>query len=74
MEPTGIASGINSLVRTAGGSVAGAATASILTGSLVKGTAIPALHGYVVCFVIVAVGAWLAAAVAIFHGVRHRAS
>ncbi|HXA63389.1 MAG TPA: MFS transporter [Streptosporangiaceae bacterium] len=74
MEQTGIASGINSLVRTAGGSVAGAATASILTGSLVKGTAIPTLHGYVVCFVIVAVGAWLAAAVAIFHGVRHRAS
>jgi predicted MFS family arabinose efflux permease len=72
MDQSGIASGINSLVRTAGGSVAGAVTAALLTGSTIAGTQIPTLHSYVLCFVIVAIGAALAAVVAAVHGIRHR--
>jgi MFS family permease len=72
MDQSGIASGINSLVRTAGGSVAGAVTASLLTGYTIPGTQIPSLHGYVLCFVIVTVGAGLAAVFAAAHGIRHR--
>jgi hypothetical protein len=34
---------------------------------------VPTLHAYVLCFVIVAIGAWLAAGVAVAHGVRHPA-
>jgi MFS family permease len=74
MDQSGIASGINSLVRTAGGSVSAAVTAAILTGETIPGTpGVPRLHAYVLCFVIVAVGAWLAAAVAVVHGIRHPA-
>jgi predicted MFS family arabinose efflux permease len=73
MDQSGIASGINSLVRTAGGSVAGAVTAALLTGSTIAGTGgVPTLHAYVVCFVVVACGAALAAAIATVHGLRHR--
>jgi MFS family permease len=74
MDQSGIASGVNSLVRTAGGSVSGAVTAAILTGETIPGLpGVPALHAYVLSFVIVAVGAWLAAGVAVVHGVRHPA-
>lgn len=72
MSQSGIASGINSLVRTAGGSIAGAVTASILTANVIAHTPVPTLHAYVLCFVILTVGAWLAAAVALVHGLRHR--
>jgi MFS family permease len=74
MDQSGIASGVNSLVRTAGGSVSGAVTAAILTGETIQGLpGVPALHAYVLSFVIVAVGAWLAAGVAVVHGIRHPA-
>jgi MFS family permease len=74
MDQSGIASGVNSLVRTAGGSVSGAVTAAILTGETIPGLpGVPALHAYVLSFVVVAVGAWLAAGVAVVHGVRHPA-
>ncbi|MEO3785426.1 MFS transporter [Actinocorallia sp. B10E7] len=68
MSQSGIASGVNSLVRTAGGAVAGAVVAAILTG----GGAVTTLDDYVLCFFIVAGAAWLAGAVALFHGIRHR--
>jgi MFS family permease len=72
MDQSGIASGVNSLVRTAGGSVSGAVIAAVLTGETIHGLpGVPTLHAYVLCFVIVAVGAWFAAAVAVVHGVRH---
>jgi MFS family permease len=72
MDQSGIASGVNSLVRTAGGSVSGAVIAALLTGETIRGMpGVPSLHAYVLSFVIVAVGAWLAAAVAVAHGVRH---
>lgn len=72
MNQSGIASGINSLVRTAGGSVASAATAAILTGTLIAGTSIPAVDGYVVSFAIAGVAALLTAVIATVHGLRHR--
>jgi MFS family permease len=72
MNQSGIASGINALVRTAGGSVASAATAAVLTGTLIAGTAIPAVDGYVVSFAIAAGAALLTAVIATAHGLRHR--
>ncbi|TDD95838.1 MFS transporter [Actinomadura rubrisoli] len=71
MDQSGIASGINSLVRTTGGSVAGAVTASILAGRVIAGTDVPTLGAYELCFWIVAAGALLAALVAVVHGLRH---
>jgi MFS family permease len=65
MDQSGIASGVNSLVRTAGGSVSGETIPGL--------PGVPALHAYVLSFVIVAVGAWLAAGVAVVHGLRHPA-
>ncbi|MDL4777084.1 MFS transporter [Actinomadura xylanilytica] len=72
MDQSGIASGINSLVRTAGGSVAGAVTASILAGRVIAGTSVPSLDAYELCFWIVAAGAGLASLVALGNGLRHR--
>ncbi|WP_018656495.1 MFS transporter [Actinomadura flavalba] len=73
MGQSGIASGINSLVRTTGGSVAGAVTAAILTASTLDGTALPSRAAYELCFWVIAAGAALAALVAAAAGLRHRA-
>ncbi|GAB3280700.1 MFS transporter [Actinocorallia lasiicapitis] len=72
LAESSIASGINSLVRTTGGSAAGAITAAILAARTLPSGA-PTLDAYVLCFWIVAAGAALASAVALFHAVRHRA-
>ncbi|MGP4111385.1 MFS transporter [Streptomyces sp. 4N509B] len=74
MDVSGIASGVNSLVRTAGGSVASALTAAILSAQVIAGTEVPTHGAYVVCFTIAAVGAGLTAVVAAFNGMRHRAA
>jgi MFS family permease len=71
MDSSAIASGINSLVRTAGGSVGAAITASILASDVIHGTSVPTLHGYVICYVILAVGSALAAAAALYSGLRY---
>lgn len=73
MDQSGIASGINSLVRTTGGSIAGAATASILAGRVIAGTGAPTLGAYEMCFWIVAAGAAVAALIAVAHALRHPA-
>lgn len=67
MSQSGIASGVNSLVRTAGGAASGAVVAAILTGG-----GRTTLDDYVLCFLIVTGAAWLSGAVAFLHGVRHR--
>jgi EmrB/QacA subfamily drug resistance transporter len=72
MSQSGIASGINTLVRTVGGSIAGAVTASVLSSNVIRGTAIPSLHGYLLSFVIVAIGGGIAAIVALAHAVAYR--
>jgi MFS family permease len=72
MDQSGIASGVNSLVRTTGGSVSAAVTAAILSGeTMARHPGVPTLHAYVLAFYVVAIGAWAAAAVAVVHGVRH---
>ncbi|MDX6742485.1 MFS transporter [Actinocorallia sp. A-T 12471] len=68
MDQSGIASGINVLVRTAGGSVSAAVGAAILTG----GGLVPTIGDYVLCLYIVLVGSVGAAIVAVVHGLRHR--
>ncbi len=72
MSESGIASGINSLVRTAGGSIAGAITASVLSAYTIGNTGVPSLHGYVLSFTILTIGAFGAAAVALGNGLRHK--
>ncbi|MFI0353688.1 MFS transporter [Actinomadura sp. 9N407] len=74
MSESGIASGVNALVRTTGGSVAGAATAAVLAGQTMRGTTTPTLAAYELCFWIVAAGAGLAAVVAVVHGLYYRAA
>jgi MFS family permease len=71
MDQSGIASGINSLVRTTGGGVAGAVTAAVLAGRVVPGTDVPALGAYELCFWIVGGGAAAAAVIAVAHALRH---
>ncbi|GLZ13821.1 MFS transporter [Actinomadura sp. NBRC 104425] len=71
MDQSGIASGINSLVRTTGGSVAGAVTAAVLSAHTIAGTSVPSQGAYQLCFAIVAAGGLLAAVVAAGHGLRH---
>ncbi|MFA1547237.1 MFS transporter [Actinomadura chokoriensis] len=71
MDQSGIASGVNSLVRTTGGSVAGAVTASILAGRVLAGTGTPTLAAYELCFWIVAASAAMAALIAVVHARRH---
>lgn len=73
MDQSAIASGINSLVRTTGGSLGAAITATVVTSYLIPRTTLPALHGYVLSFAISGVAAALAAAVAAWHAVRYRA-
>ncbi|MFE2998354.1 MFS transporter [Nocardia sp. NPDC059246] len=75
MSESGIASGINSLVRTAGGSIAGAITGSILTAHVLHlgpHAAVPTEGAYVASFATLAIGAFGAAAVALGHGIRHK--
>lgn len=71
LDSSAIASGINSLVRTAGGSVGAAVTASILASDTIHGTTVPTLHGYVVSYLILAVGCALSAAAALYCGLRY---
>jgi MFS family permease len=74
LTQSGIASGINTLVRTVGGSIAGAATASLLASNTITGTEVPSEHGYVLSFVIVALVAGAAAAIALVHALLYRRS
>lgn len=74
MDKSGIASGINSLLRVAGGSVGGAVTAAVLDARTPHGAIAPELGGYVACFLLAAVGAALAAGVALVRGLRDRSA
>ncbi|MEU1274038.1 MFS transporter [Streptomyces sp. NPDC005799] len=61
LAQSGIASGINSLVRTAGGAIAGAAVGAVLGGGAAT------LHDYVLCFFFIAGTSWLAGLIAVAH-------
>jgi MFS family permease len=72
MDSTAIASGVNSLVRTTGGSIGAAVVASVLASDVIHGTIVPTLHAYVISYAILAVGGVLAAAAAAWNGLRYR--
>ena len=74
MDSTAIASGVNSLVRTTGGSIGAAVVASVLASDVIHGTIVPTLHAYVISYAILAVGGVLAAAAAAWNGLRYRES
>jgi MFS family permease len=74
VEParTGVASGVNSLVRMLGASIAGAVAAAVLAAHVAPGAALPSAAGYELGFGITAVGAALAAVFAVGFGWRGR--
>jgi MFS family permease len=72
MDQSAIASGINSLVRTTGGSLGTAITAAVLTSYVIAHTTLPSLHGYVLSFLAAALAGAASAAVAAGHALRHR--
>jgi MFS family permease len=74
VEParTGVASGVNSLVRMLGASIAGAVAAAVLAAHVAPGGALPSAAGYELGFGITAVGAALAAVFALGFGWRTR--
>jgi EmrB/QacA subfamily drug resistance transporter len=51
---TGVATGMNTVTRTVGGSFGGAATASLIAGTVVAGSDIPTEHGYTLAFALCA--------------------
>jgi EmrB/QacA subfamily drug resistance transporter len=51
---TGVATGMNTVTRTIGGSFGAAATASLIAGTVVAGSDIPTEHGYTVAFALCA--------------------
>jgi EmrB/QacA subfamily drug resistance transporter len=52
---TGVATGMNTVTRTVGGAFGGAATASVIAGTVVAGSDIPTEHGYTMAFALCAV-------------------
>jgi EmrB/QacA subfamily drug resistance transporter len=54
-DQTGVASGMNTIVRTIGGAIGAEVAASILVASVVASTGYPTRHGYTVTFVMCAV-------------------
>jgi MFS family permease len=71
MHSSSIASGVNSLVRTTGGSIGAAVTASLLSSYVIAGTGTPTLHAYELSYAILAAGAILAAVAAAANGLRY---
>jgi len=72
MSQSGIASGINTLVRTVGGSISGAVTATLLTSNTLPGTEVPSIDGYEMSFIVVAIGGAVAAAIALVHALAYK--
>ena len=54
-DQTGVASGMNTIVRTIGGAIGAEVAASILVATVVASTGYPTRHGYTVTFVMCAV-------------------
>lgn len=63
-DQTASASGLNSLARLVGGSIASPTVSAVLVASSSAGSATPSANGFVTGFVIAAVGAAIAAAIA----------
>ena len=71
---TGVASGVNSLVRMLGASISGAVAAAVLAAHVPANGTLPTVGGYELGFGITAVGAALAAAFAVGFGWLNRRS
>lgn len=69
---TGVASGVNSLVRMLGASISGALAAALLAAHVSPGATLPSVGGYELGFGITAVGALLAAVFAVCFGLLNR--
>jgi MFS family permease len=69
---TGVASGVNSLVRMLGASISGAVAAAVLAAHVPPSAVLPSAAGYEVGFGITAIGAALAAAFAVAFGWLNR--
>jgi MFS family permease len=69
---TGVASGVNSLVRMLGASISGAVAAAVLAAHVLPGTPLPSVTGYELGFGITAIGAALAAVFAVGFGLLNR--
>jgi hypothetical protein len=54
-DQVGVATGVNTISRTVGGAVGGQVVASILASNMVAGTGLPARHGFIVSFWMLAV-------------------
>ncbi|MEZ5099662.1 MAG: MFS transporter [Thermoleophilia bacterium] len=72
IEQTGVATGINSVMRTVGQVIGGQVVAAILAGTLLAGTEVPAESGFVAAFW-ASTGATLVALVVALGLPRHRA-
>lgn len=72
MNQSGIAAGINTLVRSAGGSIASAVCSAILAAIVISGTGVPSVNAYVLCFAIGGAAAGLAAITAAVNGIKYR--
>jgi EmrB/QacA subfamily drug resistance transporter len=66
----GIATGINTIMRTVGGAFGAAVAAAILAGHTIAGSAIPSEHAYTVAFVLSSVGGVLAIAASLLVPTR----
>ena len=64
-DKTGEATGVNTLIRTAGGSVGAQVSASILAGSVTAATGLPTGHSYTVAFLVSGAAAAVAAVAAV---------
>jgi MFS family permease len=53
-DQVGVATGVNTISRTVGGAVGGQVVASLLASNLVAGTGLPAKHGFIVSFWVLA--------------------
>jgi hypothetical protein len=62
----GIATGINTVMRTVGAVIGGQVGAAILTGETLSGTGVPTEGAYVTAFALSAIAAGAAAAIAVF--------
>ncbi|MBX6769466.1 MAG: MFS transporter, partial [Actinomadura rubrobrunea] len=69
---TAVASGVNSLVRLVGGSIAGSVAAAILTSETIGGTDVPSVDAYEISFAVSAVAGGLAAVFAAWFGWKNR--
>ena len=72
MDQSGIAAGINTLVRSAGGSIASAVCSAVLAAVLISGTSVPSVDAYVLCFALGGAAAGLAAVTAAINGIKYR--